>query len=69
MITLHRLTRDQEQLLVNPDLIARVESCPDTVLRLTTGQSVYVMETPAEVSEVILAWRSQVMQGALAAAH
>ena len=69
MITLHRLFNDHEEFLINPDLIARVESCPDTVLRLTNGQSVYVQETPAEVSEVILAWRSQVMQGALAAAH
>ena len=67
MITLHRLFQDHEEILVNPDLIARVESCPDTVLRMTNGQNVYVLETPAEVSEVILSWRSQVMQGALAA--
>jgi uncharacterized protein YlzI (FlbEa/FlbD family) len=67
MITLHRLFNDHEEILVNPDLIERVESCPDTVLRLTNGQNVYVLETPAEVAEVILSWRSQVMQGALAA--
>jgi uncharacterized protein YlzI (FlbEa/FlbD family) len=67
MITLHRLFNDHDEILVNPDLIARVESCPDTVLRMSNGQHVYVLETPAEVAEVILAWRSQVMQGALAA--
>ncbi|MDP8944063.1 MAG: flagellar FlbD family protein [Actinomycetota bacterium] len=65
MITVHRLNHDL--VLVNPDLIARVEACPDTVLHLTNGSSLLVAETPDEVAEGILAWRRQVMQEALAA--
>ena len=67
MITLHRL--DNSPVLVNPDLIARVESCPDTVLRLTNGSMLFVAETPTRVAESILDWRRQVMSEALAAAH
>ena len=67
MITLHRLNHDL--VLVNPDLILRVEACPDTVLRLTTGSSMLVAEAPDEVAECILAWRRQVMGEAVAAGH
>ena len=66
MISLHRLNGDP--LLLNPDLIARVESCPDTVLRLVNGSTLFVAETPDAVAECILAWRSHVMSEALAAA-
>ena len=65
MTTLHRLIHDL--VLVNPDLIERVEACPDTLLRLTNGSSMLVAETPDEVAECILAWRRQVMQEAVTA--
>ncbi len=68
MITLHRLSTRSEIVLVNPDLIERVEACPDTVLRMADGSLLRVTETPDEVTSVILAWRSQVMSGAVAAA-
>ena len=67
MITLHRL--DHTPILINPDLIARVESCPDTVLRLTNGSLLFVAEPPGRVAERILDWRRQVMSEALATAH
>ena len=65
MITLHRLNHDL--VLVNPDHIARVESCPDTLLRLTNGSSMLVAESTDEVAESILDWRRRLTQETLAA--
>ena len=65
MITLHRLVHSDEMLHLNPDLIQSVEACPDTTVRLTTGQCVLVDETPEEVSDAIRAWRAQVLADAM----
>ena len=68
MVSLHRLTTGREELLVNPDLIATVESCPDTVVRLTTGSTMLVIETPDEVAAAVRAWRVGILSRALATA-
>ena len=49
MIALHRLGHRHEPFLLNPDLIAKVEAHPDTVITLTTACALLVDETPAEV--------------------
>jgi flagellar protein FlbD len=66
MITLHRLVHTDEVLHLNPDLIQSVEACPDTTVRLTTGQCLLVHESPEEVSDAIRAWRAQVLAEAMA---
>lgn len=55
-----RVTRlNAESIILNSDLIEFVESTPDTVLRLTSGQRLMVRETPEEiVSRVVLFRRS-----------
>ena len=53
---------------MNPDLIATVESCPDTVVRLTTGSTMLVIETPDEVAAAVRAWRVGILSRALATA-
>ena len=65
MITLHRLVHTDEVIHLNPDLIQSVEACPDTTVRLTTGQRILVDETPDEVTEAIRAWRAQVLAEAM----
>ncbi len=57
MIELHRLGRDRAPFHLNPDLIVTVEANPDTVVHLTTGTNLVVMETPAEVVAEVRAWR------------
>ncbi len=47
MIYLTRL--DNSELLVNALLIERVEAIPDTVVTLTTGRKILVLEPPDEV--------------------
>jgi len=65
MIVLHRLAHSDEALHLNPDLIQSVQACPDTTVRLTTGQRLLVDETPEEVTEAIRAWRAQVLAKAM----
>ena len=66
MITLHRLVHSDEVLHLNPDLIQSVEACPDTTVRLTTGQRILVHESPEEVADAIRVWRAQVLAEAMA---
>jgi uncharacterized protein YlzI (FlbEa/FlbD family) len=66
MITLHRLAHSDEELHLNPDLIQTVEACPDTTVRLASGQRLLVDETPEQVADAIRAWRAQVLAEAMA---
>ncbi len=52
MIPVTRL--DQRKVIVNSDLIKYVESTPDTILTLTTGDKLIVRETPEEVVERVV---------------
>jgi len=40
---------DNRRVVVNADLIKYVESTPDTIVTLTTGERMLVKETPEEV--------------------
>jgi flagellar protein FlbD len=61
MITLHRLAHYDEPFHLNPDLIATVESVPDTIVALTNGKRVLVEESPEEVTDAIREWRASVL--------
>ena len=53
-----RLTRiNRAPLVLNSDLIEHVEATPDTVIALTTGQSLIVRETAEEVLSRIVDFR------------
>jgi uncharacterized protein YlzI (FlbEa/FlbD family) len=65
MITLHRLAHADEAIHLNPDMIQTVEACPDTTVRLSTGQRILVDETPEEVADAIRVWRAQVLAAAM----
>jgi flagellar protein FlbD len=58
MITLTRL--GGHALAVNPDLIERAESTPDTVLTMIDGHKIVVAETLDEVVELVRTWRASV---------
>jgi flagellar protein FlbD len=55
MIALHRL--DNQPIVVNSDLIEFVESIPDTIITLTSGNKFIVRETVAEVLQAIVNFR------------
>jgi flagellar protein FlbD len=53
-----RLTRiNRVPLVLNSDLIEHVEATPDTVIALTTGQKLVVMESAEEVIEKVIEFR------------
>jgi flagellar protein FlbD len=59
-----RLTRlNHVQLVVNSDLIEHLEMTPDTVISLTTGQKLMVLETPEQVIERVIEFRRAVLSG------
>jgi uncharacterized protein YlzI (FlbEa/FlbD family) len=65
MIALHRIAHENQEFSLNPDLIATVEACPDTVVHLATGARLIVEETPEEVAELVKAWRVEILSEAL----
>jgi flagellar protein FlbD len=65
VIKLHRLRHQTESFLLNPDLISIVEAHPDTVVTLTTGVKVVVLETPEDIAAQVRAWRADILRDAL----
>jgi len=61
MIRLTRLNR--VPLVVNSDLIEHIETTPDTVIALTTGQKFMVLETPDQVVDRVVAFRRAIHAG------
>jgi flagellar protein FlbD len=55
MIALHRL--DKQPIVVNSDLIEFIESIPDTIITLTSGNKFIVRETVAEVLQAVIDFR------------
>jgi flagellar protein FlbD len=52
-------------LVLNDDLIEQIESIPETIVRLTSGQKLMVKETPHEVIDRVVAFRQRISQKAL----
>jgi len=61
-----RLTRlNSQQITVNSDLIKCVESNPDTVITLVSGDKILVHETTDEVIARVIEFRRAVIAGLL----
>jgi flagellar protein FlbD len=58
MINVTRL--DSSPLILNSDLIEYIEITPDTVITLTTGQSLRVRESAEEVVRRIVGFRRSI---------
>jgi len=59
-----RLTRiNRTSLAVNGDLIKFVESAPDTVITLITGEKVVVTESVDEIIDLIVRFRRTILTG------
>ena len=56
-----RVTRlNSSPLILNSELIEHIETTPDTVITLTTGQSLRVRESAQEVVERIVEFRRSI---------
>lgn len=57
-----RVTRlNHSAVALNSDLIQEIAATPDTVISLTTGQKITVLETEEEIIERIRAWRRSLL--------
>jgi flagellar protein FlbD len=61
MIHLTRLNR--LPLVLNADLIESIEATPDTMISLTTGQKLVVLEPPEEVVRRVVEFRRTIYSG------
>lgn len=59
MIRVTRLNRTP--VILNSDLIEQIESTPDTVISLTTGERIMVLESPDEVIESVVSFRRSIL--------
>ena len=48
-------------LILNSDLIEHIEATPDTVVSLTTGQKIMVLESGEEIVERVIAFRRTIL--------
>lgn len=56
-----RVTRlNSSPLILNSDLVEHIETTPDTVITLTTGQSLRVRESAEEVVQRIVEFRRSI---------
>ena len=60
MIQLTRI--NQQRLVLNSDLIEQIESTPDTVITMTSGQKLVVVESAEIVIERVVAFRRSIQQ-------
>ncbi len=65
MIRLTRLNR--EPVVINAEVIAFVETGPDTLVVLTNGDRVHVRETVDELIDEVIAYRRRILTGLPAA--
>lgn len=64
MIKLHRL--NGHEIVLNAELIESIESIPDTLIILYTGNRFIVKETMEEVRELVLKYKSVIFKSAYA---
>ena len=61
MIHLTRL--NHLPMVLNSDLIEQIEVTPDTVITLTTGEKIMVLESVEQIVERIVHFRRSIFQG------
>lgn len=63
MILVHRLGKDNEELVVNVDQIEFVEGHPDTVLSMINGRKIIVKETKDEIIKKVVEFKRSIIIG------
>lgn len=61
MINLTRINR--ARLVLNSDLIEYIEKTPDTVVSLTNGLKLLVLESPDEIVDRVIEFRQCIVKG------
>jgi len=67
MIHLTRINR--APIVLNSDLIEYIEKTPDTVVSLTNGVKLLVLESPDEIIDLVVTFRRGILQTPLSLAN
>ncbi len=51
---------NETRMLVNADMIATVESTPDTVISLLSGQKIIVKESRQEIRNLVILYKREI---------
>jgi len=57
---IHVTRLNHSAVVLNSDLIEEIEATPDTVIRLTTGQKLTVLQTVDEIIERVREWKHSI---------
>jgi flagellar protein FlbD len=69
LIMIHLTRLNRSPLVVNSDLIEHIDVTPDTLIVLTTGQKILVLETAGEVVERVIGFRRALLERVSACSH
>ncbi|NLC20244.1 MAG: flagellar FlbD family protein [Clostridiales bacterium] len=58
MIEVTRL--NDSKIIINADLIERIEESPDTVITLTSGNKIVVKESRQEVKNLVILYKKEI---------
>jgi len=59
-----RVTRlNHTPVVLNSDLIEQIEETPDTVISLTTGQKIMVLESPGTIVDLVKQYQRSIKAG------
>lgn len=56
------VTLDKREIVINAELIERIEFVPETVITLTTGKKILVSETVDEIIDKVITYRRRIFQ-------
>lgn len=63
MILVHRLGKDNEELVVNVDQIEFIEGHLDTVLSMVSGKKIMVKESKNDIIKKVVEYRRSIVVG------
>lgn len=53
------ISLNKKEFYLNPELIERIESVPETVISLVSGKKILVKESPEEVAQKVMEYKQQ----------
>ncbi len=63
MILVHRLGKDNEELVINVDQIEFIEGHLDTVLSMVSGKKIMVKESKNDIIKKVVEYRRSIVVG------
>ena len=60
---IHVTRLNHTPVVLNSDLIEQIETTPDTVISLTTGQKIMVLESTEEIVDLVRRYRQSILAG------